>query len=106
MKKSFLLLASVFLLFAGSGCYKKAAIPVADFSYHGSNDSIVPDTMTFRNLSENASTYEWDFGDSHSSTESDPVHIYTAAGSYTVVLKSYSEKGEQWASKNRKIIIE
>jgi len=106
MKRQVLLLASVFFLFAGLGCYKKAAIPVADFSYHGSNDTIVPDTLTFRNLSQNASTYEWNFGDSHSSTEANPVHIYTVVGSYTVVLKAYSGSGEQWATKSRIIIIQ
>lgn len=106
MKRQVLLLASVFFLFAGLGCYKKAAIPVADFSYHGSNDTIVPDTLTFRNLSQNASTYEWNFGDSHSSTEANPVHIYIVVGSYTVVLKAYSGSGEQWATKSRIIIIQ
>ncbi len=106
MKRLVLLLASVFLLFAGSGCYKKVSIPVADFSYKGSNDTIVPDTVTFRNLSQNASTYEWDFGDSHSSTATNPVHIYTAAGSYTVLLKAFSDNGQEWGQKTRKVIIE
>jgi PKD repeat protein len=106
MKRQVLLLASVFFLFAGLGCYKKVAIPVADFSFHGSNDTVVPDTLTFRNLSQNASTYEWDFGDSHSSTDANPVHIYTVAGSYTVVLKAYSSSREQWAAKSSKIIIQ
>jgi PKD repeat protein len=106
MKKQVLLLASVFFLFAGLSCYKKVAVPTADFSFHGSNDTLVPDTVTFRNLSENASTYQWDFGDSYSSTETNPVHIYTIAASYTVVLKAYSSNGEQWGSKSRKVIIQ
>jgi PKD repeat protein len=106
MKRQVLLLASVFFLFAGLGCYKKVAIPIADFSVHSSNDTIVPDTLTFRNLSQNASTYEWDFGDSHSSTDANPVHIYTVAGSFNIVLKAYSSSGEQWAEKNRIIIIQ
>ena len=95
MKKQVLLLASVFFLFAGLSCYKKVAVPTADFSFHGSNDTLVPDTVTFRNLSENAS-----------STETNPVHIYTIAASYTVVLKAYSSNGEQWGSKSRKVIIQ
>jgi PKD repeat protein len=106
MKRQVLLLASVFFLFAGLGCYKKVAIPVADFSVHSSNDTIVPDTLIFKNLSQNAGAYEWDFGDSQSSTEVDPVHIYTVAGSFTVVLKAYSSSMEQWATKSRKIIIQ
>ena len=105
MKRQVLLLASVLFLFAVSGCYKKVAIPVADFSFHGSNDTIVPDTVTFVNLSQNAGSYEWTFGDTHSSTATDPVHIYTDTGAFTVVLKSYSSSGEQWAIKARKVII-
>jgi PKD repeat protein len=106
MKRQVLLLASVFILFAGLGCYKKVTIPVADFSFKGSNDSVVPDTVTFRNLSQNASSYAWDFGDSQSSTATNPVHIYADSGSFDVVLKAYSSSGEQWALKTRKVIIQ
>lgn len=105
MKRQVLLLAAVLFLLAGSGCYKKVAVPVADFSYTGSNDTIVPDTITFRNQSQNASSYEWTFGDSQSSTQTNPVHIYPVAGSFTVVLKAYSNSGEQWATKTRTISI-
>lgn len=31
-------------------------------------------------------TYEWDFGDGASSTEADPAHVYTTAGSFDAVL--------------------
>jgi PKD repeat protein len=106
MKTNYFLVAAVFLLFAGSGCYKKASIPVADFTYHSSNDSVVPDTITFHNLSQNAESYDWDFGDSQTSTNTDPVHIYTTKGHYTVVLKSYGKGREQWGKKNALIIIE
>jgi PKD repeat protein len=105
MKRQVLLLGSVFLLFAGLSCYKKVPIPVADFSFTGSNDTVVPDTVTFKNLSQNASSYEWNFGDNHSSTETNPVHIYTVAGSYPVMLKAYSSNGEQWAIKSRTVSI-
>ena len=106
MKRHVLLLASVFFLFAGVSCYKKTAVPVADFSIQSSNDSIVPDTVTIRNLSQNASSYEWNFGDNHSSTVTNPVHIYTVAGNYTIELKAYSDSREQWATKSRVINIE
>ncbi len=106
MKRHVLLLASVFFLFAGVSCYKKTAVPVADFSIQSNNDSIIPDTITFRNLSQNASSYEWNFGDNHSSTVTNPVHIYTVAGNYTIELKAYSDSREQWATKSRVINIE
>ena len=42
--------------------------------------------VTFNNLSQNASSYLWDFGDGTTSTDSTPVHTYTTAGTYTVSL--------------------
>jgi len=106
MKKQVLLLASVLLLLLVTGCYKKEVVPSADFSFHSSNDSIVPDTLSFFNHSQNASSYSWDFGDNHSSTDINPIHIYTAKGTYLIVLKAYSKSGEQWAIKNANVIIQ
>lgn len=42
----------------------------------------------FTNLStgDGTLTYSWDFGDSNSSTDTNPTHTYAAAGDYTVVL--------------------
>lgn len=36
--------------------------------------------------SENAKTFEWNFGDGSKSTERNPMHIYAEAGTYTVRL--------------------
>lgn len=36
--------------------------------------------------SENAKTFEWNFGDGTTSTERNPMHIYAEAGTYTVRL--------------------
>ena len=36
--------------------------------------------------SENAKTFEWNFGDGSTSTERNPMHIYAEAGKYTVRL--------------------
>lgn len=45
--------------------------------------------VTFTNTSENAINYSWNFGDGAQSTDSDPVHTYTANGAYTVTLIAY-----------------
>lgn len=43
-------------------------------------------TLTFVNASTNATDYMWDFGDGNSSTDENPAHTYTDAGSYEVTL--------------------
>ena len=106
MKQQLLLITGVLLIISSSGCYKKEAIPTADFTI-SRNDSIVPDTVSFHNLSTNAYSYAWDFGDNTTSSASDPVHVYTDTVSmtYSIVLKSYSKSGEQWAMKTRNLYV-
>lgn len=70
------------------------ATPKADFSYFSYSSMVyfsypVPCTIYFTNLSKNADSYDWDFGDGTASTETDPAHIYTTAGTYTVALTAY-----------------
>ena len=46
-----------------------------------------PLTVQFTDLSTDANSHEWDFGDgSPSSSLKDPVHVYQSAGTYTVTL--------------------
>lgn len=45
-----------------------------------------PLNVQFQNLSENASSFIWDFGDGTSSTEINPIHTYQNNGSYQVQL--------------------
>lgn len=47
-----------------------------------SNGTIV----SMENLSMNANSYEWDFGDGSTSTETNPEHTYTDFGTYTILL--------------------
>lgn len=50
--------------------------------------------VTFTNISEDATGCNfWDFGDGTTSNESDPVHIYTVAGEYTVCLTAENPYG-------------
>jgi PKD repeat protein len=62
--------------------------PQADFIY-----DIDVLTVTFENLSVRANSYEWNFGDGGTSTEENPVHVYTDGGSFTVSLKAKGEGG-------------
>lgn len=45
-----------------------------------------PLEVSFTNLSQNANTYSWNFGDGSTSTEENPVHQYTSEGTFTVQL--------------------
>jgi gliding motility-associated-like protein len=57
---------------------------VADFKTDGPYCG--QDIVKFTNLSQQFQTLLWDFGDGNTSTDSDPEHIYTTPGEYTVKL--------------------
>ncbi|MGA1977962.1 MAG: PKD domain-containing protein [Bacteroidales bacterium] len=66
--------------------------PVAQFSV----DLIEPEVgqeVHFTNHSDNASRYEWDFGDSTYSTEKNPVHEFTSTRTCNVILTAISKSG-------------
>ncbi len=67
--------------------------PVAKFTAD-KNNVLAPDTIQFTNLSENADSYAWDFGDSVTSTKDNPSHIYEKAGIYEVILIAKGAGGE------------
>jgi PKD repeat protein len=52
-----------------------------------------PSLVNFTNLSVDANTYLWDFGDSTTSTNTTPSHIYNNPGVYTVKLTAKSNAG-------------
>ena len=60
--------------------------PESDFQYSGSDF-----TIDFINLSQNATSYLWDFGDGNTSTEENPQHVYTGAGTFMVSLTAQYE---------------
>ena len=72
-----------YLPIATDGC---EYIPVSDFSY-----TINGLTITFFNSSQNADTYNWNFGDTNTSTEENPVHTYASASIYDVVLTAIND---------------
>lgn len=60
---------------------------IADFEAEPRTGQI-PLEVQFNNLSSgNIHSYEWDFGDGHTSTEENPTHTYTEVGIYNVELK-------------------
>ena len=64
------------------------------------NDSVAcfPHSAHFTDLSSTSAgttnnSWLWDFGDGTQSSQQNPVHIYNAAGNYTVTLKVTNDKG-------------
>lgn len=69
------------------------ALPIADFRGDNLKSCSAPLSVQFTNLSTNADSYLWSFGDSSSSTLQNPNHIYTSEGSFTVTLIATSRFG-------------
>ena len=64
------------------------AVPVAAFDPSPiiPGTGAVPLSVSFANHSTNADSYLWDFGDGATSTQTNPQHLYTKKGSFTVKL--------------------
>ncbi|NEW84999.1 MAG: PKD domain-containing protein, partial [Mariniphaga sp.] len=61
--------------------------PIAFFRSSAKKVRIPGNNVFFVNLSENANTLIWDFGDGTSSTDFEPVHEYSRTGIFNVSLK-------------------
>ncbi len=57
-------------------------------------DDVVPTTVPFENLSENASVYEWDFGDTTFSDEINPTHEFLTGGDIIITLVGYYDESK------------
>ncbi|NKI31746.1 PKD domain-containing protein [Croceivirga thetidis] len=66
--------------------------PAANFSYASSSDDFR--IINFTNLSSEASTYSWDFGNGNTSEEQDPSFTFAAGeGTYPVTLTAIDGNG-------------
>jgi len=61
--------------------------PIAAFSNNPVHVCL-GNAVSFSNLSQNSSSWSWDFGDGITDTTFAPSHTYAAAGTYTVVLSA------------------
>lgn len=82
-----------------SSCSK----PIASFILDQSNAE-APSTVQLSNTSENADTYNWDFGDGNRSTDPSPEHIFELSGRYKIKLEAIKNNKKSFMEKE--IIVE
>jgi gliding motility-associated-like protein len=68
-------------------------LPTAGFSADQSVVEILTPQVTLLNHSNNATIFNWTFGDNSSSIEYSPTHIYGDTGSYQIQLIAISQHG-------------
>ncbi|MBA4850503.1 PKD domain-containing protein [Emticicia sp. BO119] len=76
---------------------KKEEIPVliADFTYKETTNGLV----YFYNTSQNANTYEWDFGTGKQSTKVTPFYRFTENKEYLITLTAKGQTGQNSTAK-------
>jgi PKD repeat protein len=67
------------------------ALLAADITYSGSLFEDSP--VDFASNSQNATSWDWNFGDGNSSTQENPEHTYADPGTYTVTLIATDANG-------------
>lgn len=85
-KKSILFIFVLGIVLTFQSCMKS---PTACFTISSTNLSVGED-VSFTNCSENAKSYSWDFGDGVTSSDENPTHSYSNAGTYTVTMQCYN----------------
>jgi len=83
--------------------------PVADFDIEN-NNTIAPARIVFRNKSQNANSYSWNFGDPssgnlNSSTAKDTEHIFENPGEYKVVLDAISKESGGRSTTEKLVVV-
>jgi len=103
MKKVFYLLVILPLVIIS--CRKSPDPPIAEFTMEVTGDPEVGKEVRFINNSSNAVSYEWDFGDGYSSTDSDPVYTYNSTGSFVVTLTAVGEDGDEDQAELKVVVL-
>lgn len=77
----------------------------ADFELKESiQNSCVPVQVEFKDLSEGAISYHWDFGDGKTSRVANPLHLYEEVGEFDVTLVITNKLGCQDTIKQEKLV--
>ena len=91
-KLAFLMLV-VYLGFSCSDEPDQPVFPISATIFH----SIKGKQVAFTALTHSAVSWEWNFGDGQTSTEQNPVHVYTKGGYYNAILTATDQSGNKAA---------
>jgi PKD repeat protein len=75
-------------------------LPSPDFTFTPTDNPESGDTIRFLNISVDADSYVWEFGDNNSSTEENPEHIYSDPGVFLVKLTATNSSGNESETKS------
>ena len=102
MKMKILIITAVIITIATfTSCQKE---PLT--SFRASKTTVVTgEVITFTNTTVDGYTYEWNFGDGTTSTLENPTHSYENAGTYNVLLTSFSKNGKKSSSSTLTITV-
>ncbi len=90
MKNIKFIIPVLFLIFSSSCIERTPYYEEVDACFQVSGSThYVNETIYFNNCSLNAKDYEWEFGDGTISNQRNPDHVYTASGTYQVILTAY-----------------
>lgn len=99
MNRSILFIAIAFVILAAA-CKKdeNKVPPEASFDINP-EFAEVGVTISFQSTCQNATSFDWNFGDGSSSSEENPTHVYATSGIYNVILTASNEDGSAVANK-------
>jgi len=83
------MVVTIFLLSSCSEDETRKTFPISADIFH----SIADKQVAFTALTHSAVSWSWDFGDGETSSEKNPVHVYTDGGYYEVVLTATDNEG-------------
>ncbi|TDT38747.1 PKD repeat protein [Maribacter spongiicola] len=88
----------------GANSQVDTAFPAASFSYAASIDDFK--TITFSNLSSEASNFIWDFGNGNTTTDKDASFTFDGEGTYPVTLTATDANGVTGSTTVEVLVVE
>lgn len=104
MRKNLQYIFMIILSLMFTACPEDAdVIPIACFEA-SATEVEVGELISFKNCSQDAEYYSWDFGDNGNSTEVSPAYSYDEPGLYTVTLTAHNKSNTNMDSETIRVL--